>query len=121
MSNDRIISDKEMEKFHPATDIVETESGFYLYMDIPGVGKQDLDIDIEENVMIVKGKTAQIAVEGEKYLSQEFGEGKYLRRFTIADIVDRGNIKASLKNGVLELFLPKIAEAKPRKIDVAYG
>lgn len=121
MSNEKIKSDKEMEKFNPATDIVETESGFYLYMDIPGVGKQDLSIDVEENMMIVKGKASQIAVEGEKYLSQEFVEGDYLRRFTIADIVDRNNIKANFKNGVLELFLPKIAEAKPRKIEVSYS
>ncbi|SDK43830.1 Molecular chaperone IbpA, HSP20 family [Maridesulfovibrio ferrireducens] len=121
MSNEIVMTDKELEKFSPATDIVETENGFYMYMDLPGVGKKDLDIDVEENVMIVKGKAATSVIEGEKYLLQEFGEGEYVRRFTVADIVDSKNIKANLKNGVLELFLPKIPEAKPRKIEVSYS
>ncbi|NCC58164.1 MAG: Hsp20 family protein, partial [Synergistales bacterium] len=48
----------------------------------------------------------------------EFGSGEYVRKFTLSDSVDRERIKASMKNGVLELFLPKAEKAKPRKIEI---
>ncbi|NDV26146.1 Hsp20/alpha crystallin family protein [Desulfovibrio sp. JC010] len=110
--------ERKMEQFSPATDIVESEQGFYMYVDLPGVSKEELGIDLDENTLIVSGKAAAALGEGEKFIDQEFCEGQYARRFTIADIVDRENIKANLKNGVLELFLPKMPEVQPRKINI---
>lgn len=111
-------TEKNMEKFSPATDIVESEQGFYMYMDLPGVSKEALAIDLDENTLIVSGKAAVTPDTDEKYIDQEFCEGEYSRKFTIADVVDRENIKANLKNGVLELFLPKKAEVQPLKIQI---
>ncbi|WP_432738517.1 Hsp20/alpha crystallin family protein [Maridesulfovibrio sp. FT414] len=111
-------NEKQLEKFSPATDIVENELGFYMYMDLPGVSRENLVIDLEDNTLVVTGKTATTLTEGEKFIDREFTEGEYTRRFTIADIVDRKNIKANLKNGVLELFLPKLPEVQPRKIQI---
>ncbi|ACS78129.1 MULTISPECIES: Hsp20/alpha crystallin family protein [Maridesulfovibrio] len=111
-------TEKNMEKFSPATDIVESEQGFYMYVDLPGVSKEALEIDLDENTLIVSGKAATALGEDEKFIDQEFCEGEYTRRFTIADVVDRENIKANLKNGVLELFLPKMPEVQPRKIQI---
>ncbi|WP_320006912.1 Hsp20/alpha crystallin family protein [Maridesulfovibrio sp.] len=110
--------EKKIENFSPATDIVENEQGFYMYVDLPGVSKESLDIDLDENTLVVSGKAAATLGDGEKFIDQEFCEGKYARRFTIADTVDRENIKANLKNGVLELFLPKMPEVQPRKIQI---
>ena len=120
MSNEIKKSEMESEKFNPATDIVEDEAGFYLYMDMPGVTKENLEIDLNGNSLAVSGKTA-IAGKREKYIKQEFCEGEYLRKFTIADVVDRESIKANFKEGVLKLFLPKMGESCPRKIKIAYG
>ncbi len=111
-------NERNLEKFSPATDIVESEQGFYMYMDLPGVSRENLDIDLDENKLVVSGKTASPLSEGEKFIDQEFCEGEYKRRFTIADVVDTKKIKANLKNGVLELFLPKMPEIKPRKIKI---
>lgn len=111
-------NEKRLEKYSPATDIVESDQGFYMYMDLPGVKHEDLVIDLEENTLVVSAKTGVPVSEGEKYIDREFTEGEYSRRFTIADVVDRVNIKASLKNGVLELFLPKMQEVQPRKIQI---
>ncbi|TIH14739.1 Hsp20/alpha crystallin family protein [Marinifilum sp. JC120] len=111
-------TERHMEKYSPATDIVESEQGFYMYMDLPGVSKEELEIDLDENTLIVSGRAAAVLKEGEEFIDQEFCEGEYSRRFTIADVVDRENIKANLKNGVLELFLPKMPEVQPRKINI---
>lgn len=111
-------TERNMDKFSPATDIVESEQGFYMYMDLPGVSKEELAIDLDENTLIVSGKAAATLGADEKYIDQEFCEGEYSRRFTIADVVDRESIKAKLKNGVLELFLPKKAEVQPRKVQI---
>ncbi|WP_321400919.1 Hsp20/alpha crystallin family protein [Maridesulfovibrio sp.] len=111
-------NEKKIEKFSPATDIVESEQGFYMYVDLPGVSKEALAIDLDENNLIIAGKAAATLGEDEKFIDQEFCEGEYTRRFTIADVVDRENIKANLKNGVLELFLPKMPEVQPRKIQI---
>ncbi|NDV24034.1 Hsp20/alpha crystallin family protein [Desulfovibrio sp. JC022] len=111
-------TERNIEKFSPATDIVESEQGFYMYMDLPGVSKEELEIDLDENTLIVSGKAAAVLSKDEKFIDQEFCEGEYTRRFTIADVVDRENIKANLKNGVLELFLPKMPEVQPRKINI---
>lgn len=118
MSIENNTNEKNLEKFSPATDIVESEQGFYMYVDLPGVSRESLNIDLDENTLIVSGKTASTLADGEKLIDQEFCEGKYSRRFTIADVVDRENIKANLKNGVLELFLPKMQEIQPRKITI---
>ncbi|WP_320171421.1 Hsp20/alpha crystallin family protein [Maridesulfovibrio sp.] len=112
-------TEAKIEKFSPATDIVESEQGFYMYMDLPGVSRENLEIDLEENSLVVTGRTAYATAENEKFLDREFSGGEYVRRFTVADIVDRKNIKANLKNGVLELFLPKIPEVQPRKIQIS--
>lgn len=111
-------NEKRLEKYSPATDIVESDQGFYMYMDLPGVKHEDLVIDLEENTLVVSAKTGAAISEDEKYIDREFTEGECSRRFTIADVVDRENIKASLKNGVLELFLPKMQEVQPRKIQI---
>ncbi|CCO22948.1 Hsp20/alpha crystallin family protein [Maridesulfovibrio hydrothermalis] len=119
--HNRQSNERKIDKFSPATDIVESELGFSLYMDLPGVSREALEIDLDENTLVVSGKAAPTLAEGEKYIEQEFCEGGYSRSFTISDAVDRENIKANLKNGVLELFLPKKQELKPRKIQITSG
>ncbi|WP_027720538.1 Hsp20/alpha crystallin family protein [Maridesulfovibrio zosterae] len=111
----------KLEKFSPSTDIVESEHGFFMYMDLPGVCREALTIDLDENTLIISAKSATTLADDEKYIDQEFSDGEYSRRFTIADVVDRENIKANLKDGVLELFLPKKQEVKPRKIEITSG
>ncbi len=112
-------TNKDMDEIDPATDIVETENGFFMYMDLPGVKKKDLNIDVEENVLVIAAKATKQAVDGEIFIQQEFGSGDYRRRFNLAVVVDPDNIRANLKNGVLELFLPRKNATKPRKIKVS--
>ncbi|RQD63904.1 Hsp20/alpha crystallin family protein [Desulfonatronovibrio magnus] len=105
-------------RFSPNTDIIEKEDGFHIYMDMPGVQKEDLVIDLKENDLAISARAVYPRMEKVSNVHLEFGDCEYSRSFTISDVVDRENIKATLKNGVLEMFLPKAAKAKPRKIEI---
>ena len=76
-------------------------------MDLPGVKKEDMEIDLKEREITIIGKVEHVPHEARKYIEVEFGGGEYARSFTLSDVVDREKIKASMNNGVLELFLPQ--------------
>lgn len=107
----------------PATDILERSEGFHIFMDMPGVAPDALSIDLEENELMVTGAsryTPASETQG-RYSAPEFGAPVYRRVFTLSDMVDRERIKASLKDGVLDLFLPKAEAMKPRRIPISSG
>ncbi|WP_028573905.1 Hsp20/alpha crystallin family protein [Desulfonatronovibrio hydrogenovorans] len=108
-------------RFSPGTDIIEKEDGFHIYIDMPGVAREDLVIDLNENDLEIRAKAIYPRKEGVSNIHLEFGDCEYARSFTISDVVDRENIKAGLKDGVLEMFLPKAEKAKPRKIEIQAG
>lgn len=109
---------KGLPRMKPATDILETAEGFSIYVDMPGVRKEDLVIDLTENELRIGGNSAYLGATNENRIHVEFGNVDYTRAFTLSHIVDREKIKATLKNGVLELLLPKAEKALPRKIQV---
>lgn len=104
--------------FTPYTDILEKEEGFYIVMDLPGVNKEDLELNLKDNELEVRAKSHVEKPEKSKNIHVEFVDGEFKRQFTLSETVDKDKIKASLKNGVLKLFLPKAEEAKPRKIEI---
>ena len=109
---------KALPRVSPATDILEREDGFYVYMDIPGVRREDLSIDINENELTVTGRALQGATEKESFLEVQFGPGEYVRAVSLSDRVDRERITANLKDGVLTLHLPRLEKLAPRRIPV---
>lgn len=113
--------ERRLPRVKPATDIIEKEDGFYIYVDLPGVEKKDLVIDLNEDELKVSGRAEYATAEGLKLAHVEFGGGEYFRSFTISHIVDKESIKATLQNGVLELFLPRLEKVQPRKIDIQAG
>ena len=94
--------------YSPDTDIYETDEAVVVVADLPGVSKDGLDITVENNRLRIYG-----AVDGEAPRS-----GNFERSFALSDRVDGEAIDAAFKNGVVELTLPKVAEAKARKIAV---
>jgi HSP20 family molecular chaperone IbpA len=102
----------------PATDILEMDDGFHILMDMPGVSQDDLNIDLSGSDLTVSGKSLYPLSGEERFLNVEFDDKEYVRTFTLSDVVDRDNIRANFKNGVLDLFLPKVAENAPRRIEI---
>lgn len=109
---------KTLPRVSPATDIVEREDGFHVFMDIPGVRREDLKLDINEHELVVTGRALQGASDKETFLEVQFGPGEYVRSVALSDLVDRERIAAVLKDGVLSIHLPKLEKAAPRRIPV---
>ncbi len=105
----------------PATDVFERENAIIITADMPGVREQDVEVDLDDDVLTLRGRTAGLEQEGYDVLFSEFGAREYERFFSLSADVNRDAIKATLKNGVLRLELPKAETAKPRKISVQAG
>jgi len=104
--------------FTPAVDIFETDKALTIVADMPGVKSEDLDIDLHDNILSLKGDVTPPETEGEWDLYREYETGHYIREFTLGRLIDQSKIEAELKDGVLRLTLPKAEEATPRKITV---
>jgi HSP20 family protein len=107
--------------FMPAVDIFESEREITLLADMPGVKAKDLSIDLRESVLTVEGHVDPPESANEIDLLREYRTGNYLRQFTLSEMIDQAKIEAEMKDGVMRLKLPKVEEAKPRKIAVKAG
>ena len=105
--------------FRPNVDIVETDSGLRLWADLPGVDESSVEIELVDNVLAIRGRVATAEYDNLRPLYTEYGVGDFDARFRLSNAIDGEHIGAKLRNGVLELELPKVAAARPRKIEVA--
>jgi HSP20 family protein len=108
---------EEIRKIIPPVDIYETQNEVFLVADIPGVSKENLKLDIDNDELTIRGMIEEKSDGGEKFLN-ECLYGEYHRTFTLGDTIDREKITAKLENGVLTLTLPKHERLKPRKIAI---
>jgi len=104
--------------FVPQVDIFETPDELRVLADMPGVPPDGVDIHLEGDELTIEGRVRPDDYDGLKPLHVEYGVGGYFRRFTLGETIDRDAIKAEIRNGVLALRLPKVEQAKPRKITV---
>ena len=102
----------------PAIDIRESENELTLLADMPGVKGEDIQLHLEKGELSICARAESRQPEGARYLLREYGTGDYFRSFRLSEELDESRISAEYKNGVLELHLPKVEAAKPRKIDV---
>ena len=104
--------------FVPATDIYEKQDALLIRCDMPGVDEQNVEVTLKENTLTIIGSQSDDRREGYQRLLGEYRTGIFRRAFTIRQPVDQSAITARLKNGVLEIMLPKAKEALPRKIQI---
>jgi HSP20 family molecular chaperone IbpA len=105
--------------FLPTTDIFETEQSLNLVVEMPGVDKNKVEVNVEDGVLTMQGRIDFAKYEGMQPVYTEYNVGHYRRSFTLSNKIDQGRITAEMKDGVLTLVLPKAEEAKPRQISVA--
>lgn len=106
----------------PSVDIQEFDTRFQLYVDLPGVDPDAVDITLDNGVLTISGERSSPAVPEDEHMVNrrtERGQGRFHRRFTLPDTVDADNVKATDRHGVLEISIPKQAKAQPRRIKVA--
>jgi HSP20 family protein len=104
--------------FVPNTDIYETDEALTLVMEIPGVEKKDLDVQLENDVLRVEGRIDFSKYEGLEPVYAEYNVGHFVRSFTLSNKVDQEGIRAELAEGLLTLTLQKAKSAAQRRIEV---
>ena len=104
--------------FIPRADIYETEENVVVTVDMPGLSDDAIDITLEKNILTINGVSTHAAPDGYSLAFAEYEPGDYERSFRLTDQINREQIEAIYKDGVLNLILPKAEIAKPRKISV---
>jgi HSP20 family protein len=103
----------------PPVDIFETEEALVLKAELPGFTKDDISIELKENALTLRGERKHtMEAKEENYHRRERTYGAFQRSFMLPTTVDQNNVQATYKDGVLELRLPKVEAAKPKRIAI---
>jgi HSP20 family protein len=103
----------------PAMDVVENENNITVRVDLPGLNKDDVHVEMEDNVLTIRGDIGDtIEKEGERYHYRERYSGSFQRSLRLPNGIDADRIDANFDNGVLNIVLPKLPQAQPKKIDI---
>jgi HSP20 family protein len=105
----------------PAVSVRETEQAILLEADLPGVSLDHVEITIDQDILTLRGAVSPAAHDGYRLLHREYADAGFARSFTMPDCVDRQQVAAVVKNGVLTLTLPKQQAVQPRRISVQTG
>jgi HSP20 family molecular chaperone IbpA len=109
---------RNVKTFIPRVDIYETRDALFLIAEMPGVDEKTVNVELEKNILTISGRVEDGKVKDYNLVFSEYEVGDYERTFTLSDEIDRDKIKATVKQGVLRLELPKAEKVKPRKIKI---
>jgi HSP20 family protein len=105
----------------PSFDVKETAEGFQFHADLPGVEEKDLSLTVNGTRLTISGKRERSEKkQGETFYASERSFGSFARTFTLPVAADVQATKASLKDGVLEVFVPKKAAEQPKKVEITW-
>jgi HSP20 family molecular chaperone IbpA len=107
--------------FRPDVDIVERRDEFYVTADLPGVDQDHVRIHLEEGVLSIDAELAEALDSSWTPVYAEYRLGGYHREFRVSDAIDVDRIQATMRDGVLQLHLPKTEKHRPRQIEVRAG
>jgi HSP20 family protein len=109
----------EMQIFAPSVDVIDRDDEVVVKAEVPGVKKEDIHISLTGNLMTIKGETKQVQKEEKgDYYRCEISRGAFSRMVTLPADVDDTKAKAELHDGMLEITLPKMEQAKKRDIKI---
>ncbi len=117
----RILPTLSTETFVPAVDISETDKSYEFEVELPGMKREDIEIEVNDGILTVKGEKREEKKEEKKgYKKIERSYGKFERSFSLPQYIDEKNISAKFENGLLNVSIPKSPEAKTssRKIEI---
>jgi HSP20 family protein len=108
-----------MRAWAPAVDVIEDEEKILIKAELPGLRKEDIDIELTGDTLTIKGERKSESEEKkENFVRVERAYGQFVRSFTIGVPVKAGEIAANYKDGILEVMIPKAEEVKPKKVAV---
>jgi HSP20 family molecular chaperone IbpA len=104
--------------FVPRCDVAEHENEFSIHVELPGVRREGLSIEVDKGVLSLRGEVVEERAKRRGWIAREYGTGDFERRFRIGEGIDTEAIEAELVHGVLILRLPKRDSMKARRIEV---
>ena len=111
-----------MRRWMPAMDLVETDDAYVLRADLPGLDEKDVSIEFEDNVLTISGeRKSEHESKSEGYHRVERAFGAFSRSLTLPQGVDAEKVEANFDKGVLEVRIPKPAEARPTRVQIGKG
>lgn len=105
----------------PRVDVIETPDGYHLAADLPGVPMNAIELTVEENRLELRAKRTPAVYDGHTPAVRQFGEGEFLRAFSLPQEIDRAAIHADLRDGVLRIEIPKAKPVEPQKVTIQVG
>lgn len=102
----------------PRVDVVETSDAFRLDVEIPGAGKDDVELRMEKGVLSIHARVPSTNGTPERYHVREHGSREFVRELGLGDAIDTDRISAEVARGLLTIHLPKVAAATPRRVEV---
>lgn len=109
----------DSKNFTPSMNMREDEKAYYIDVDLPGISKDEIDIKVVNNILTISGeRKSEIDIKEKDYYKMESSYGKFQRSLTLPSDADSNSIKASSKNGVLEIKIDKLKSDKAKKIEV---
>jgi HSP20 family protein len=117
------VSDEETSRYatmwSPRTDLVETPEAYRIEVDVPGLSRDNIHINFQDDRLTISGERSHEArEENEERVRVERSFGNFFRSFTLPSTVNAGDISATHENGVLTITVPKAEESKPRRIEI---
>jgi len=113
-----IVKRARQRTFSPRVDIYEENDAVLLLAEMPGVGEDGIEVTLDKDILTVRGEVERGDLDGYKAAYVEHATGNFERKFKLSDDVNRENIEAAIKNGLLTVVLPKAEIAKTKKIVV---
>ena len=111
-------SRQESQAIVPRVDVLEDDKGITLLADLPGVAKDQLDLKVDGDTLLIEGEVTPLTPEGLEPVYAELRVPRYRRSFVLSRELDPSHIEANLKDGVLALRIPKQEHAQPRRIQI---
>jgi HSP20 family protein len=114
------LASHHLEAWAPAIDVYETEASFVVTAEVPGIGREQVDLAFEDTRLTIRGHRSDRGAAGDvlHFHQVERGYGSFARTFEFADKIDVGHVTADLADGVLTVTLPKVPPLPARKIQV---
>ena len=105
--------------WYPAVDVLESKDSYLLRAELPGMNKEHFNLEVKNGMLTVSGeRKLEAPVGGVRYRSVERVAGKFSRSFYLPETVKQDGIRATYRDGILEIYVPKMEHAKARQITV---
>jgi HSP20 family protein len=117
-----LFDDQRTQRWVPAMDLVEADDHFLLKADLPGLGEEDVAIELRDNALTISGERKSEFEKRERgWYRAERATGRFSRSLSLPEGIDPDAVRASFDRGVLEVWIPKPEARKPRRIEINVG